>query len=76
MRERRESPLCNGISTTTSSPKIALVEVSLVITPSRRGSSPPSPLLLIAPSLFIAIAIVVCASVEIAPIDIAEQAKR
>ena len=42
----------------------------------RIGSSPPSPLLLLPPIRFMAIANVVCASHEIEPNDIAPEAKR
>ncbi len=42
----------------------------------RAGSSPPSPVFERAPSRFIAIASVSCASLEIEPSDIAPEAKR
>jgi hypothetical protein len=42
----------------------------------RRGSSPPSPVFDLPPMRFMAMASVVCASVEIEPSDIAPVAKR
>ena len=55
----------------TTSPSSLFVEVFLLTGLNRNGSSPPSPVLDFPPILFMAIAKVECASVEIDPNDIA-----
>ena len=77
MRERSESPFLSLISLSIKLRPITLATVlSLSSVKKRFASSPPSPVFDLPPIRFIAIANVVCASVEIDPNDIAPVAKR
>ena len=77
MRERSESPFLSLISLSIKlSPMTFATVLSWSSVKKRFASSPPSPVFDLPPIRFIAIANVVCASVEIDPNDIAPVAKR